>query len=674
MPFSTISVATGGSAKSPRPDAFPKSRAACCRVSDRHSAGDCDHLGGRLGAGGDAGGVGSPGRARDLRHRPPPGHRGAGAHRLARGRSNSAARLLGEGSGFVPRRPLADGRPHDRHGTARADRPAAHERVNHDVRLGLRLRHAGIPDRDPARRCGRRPSRCLHLPHAVPACHYVDLGHGGHGRRNHGGRSQTRPSALAAENARRCGGRRARGRHCGTGPRQVRPEPARLELQRRSAVAVWSRRLHCRADRRYRRIAVQARSGPQRLFDAHSGSRRRARSARLAVLRDSYGGGIVSHVRDPMSIGVAVLASTGSIGRSTLQVLARQRERFRVVAITGHSNKELLAQQAAEWKPAFVGLVNGGKGDEGRGKGSACLVEAATHPDVKIVVNGIVGAAGLEATLAALRAGKRVALANKETLVMAGELVAQAAREGGGEIVPVDSEHSAVLQCLAGRRPTELARLILTASGGPFRTWPRERIAAATVAEALRHPTWKMGKKITVDSATLINKALEVIEAHFLFGLGYEAVEVVVHPQSVVHAFVEFVDGSVLAQVGFPTMELPILYALTHPARVPDAGTRRFDPVAAGSLTFEAVDGELYPAYRLGRAAATAAGTAPTVFNAANEIAVALFLEGAIPFGRIAQTIARVLDTTAPTGADSLEAVLAADAAARRLAREAACS
>ena len=375
-----------------------------------------------------------------------------------------------------------------------------------------------------------------------------------------------------------------------------------------------------------------------------------------------------------MSVGVAILGSTGSIGCSTLHVLARQRERFRVVALTAHSNAELLARQAAEWQPAYVGLVNSGKGEGGRGQGPECLVEAATHPDVRIVVNGVVGAAGLEATLAALRAGKRVALANKETLVMSGELVTRAAREGGGEIVPVDSEHSAVLQCVAGRGPAELARLILTASGGPFRTWPRERIAAATVAEALRHPTWKMGKKITVDSATLVNKALEVIEAHFLFGLGYEAVEVVVHPQSVVHAFVEFVDGSVLAQVGFPTMELPILYALTHPARVPDAGTRRFDPVAAGSLTFEAVDGELYPAYRLGRAAATAAGTAPTVFNAANEIAVALFLEGAIPFGRIAQTIARVLDTTAPTGADSLEAVLAADAAARRLAREAACS
>ena len=309
-----------------------------------------------------------------------------------------------------------------------------------------------------------------------------------------------------------------------------------------------------------------------------------------------------------------------------------------------------------------------------RSSGASCLVEAATHPDVRIVVNGIVGAAGLEATLAALRAGKRVALANKETLVMAGELVTRAAREGGGEIVPVDSEHSAVLQCLAGRSPAELARLMLTASGGPFRTWTRDRIAAATVTEALQHPTWKMGKKITVDSATLVNKALEVIEAHFLFGLRYDAVEVVVHPQSVVHAFVEFVDGSVLAQVGFPTMELPILYALTHPARVPDAGTRRFDPVAAGSLTFEAVRAETYPAYGLGRAAAASGGTAPAAFNAANEVAVELFLEGSIRFGRIAETIARVLDAWRPADAGTLDAVLDADAEARRRAREAACS
>ena len=378
-----------------------------------------------------------------------------------------------------------------------------------------------------------------------------------------------------------------------------------------------------------------------------------------------------------MSVGVAVLGSTGSIGRSTLQVLARQRERFRVVAITGHSNKDLLNQQAQEWNPAFVGLVNGvGKGEAGRGKGTACLVEAATHPDVRIVVNGIVGAAGLEATLAALNAGKRVALANKETLVMAGELVARAAREGGGEIVPVDSEHSAVLQCLAGRRPNELARLILTASGGPFRTWGPERVSRATVAEALKHPTWTMGKKITVDSATLVNKALEVIEAHFLFDVPYERVEVVIHPQSVVHGFAEFVDGSVLAQVGFPTMELPILYALTYPDRVPDQGVRRFDPVAAGTLTFEALQPERFPAYVVGRDAARAGGTAPAMFNAANEVAVQLFLEEKIPFGRIAEIIERVLGAgSRELGAGaSLEHVLAADATARRLAQEVACS
>ena len=378
-----------------------------------------------------------------------------------------------------------------------------------------------------------------------------------------------------------------------------------------------------------------------------------------------------------MTIGVAVLGSTGSIGRSTLQVLSRQRERFRVVALTAHSNGDLLAEQAKAWNPAFVGLVNGnGKGDGGRGKGTSCLVEAATHPDVRIVVNGIVGSAGLEATLAALRAGKRVALANKETLVMAGELVAQAARDGGGEIVPVDSEHSAVLQCVAGRRPTELARLILTASGGPFRTWDPERVARATVAEALKHPTWTMGKKITVDSATLVNKALEVIEAHYLFDVAYGDIEVVIHPQSVIHGFAEFVDGSVLAQVGFPTMELPILYALTYPDRVPDQGVRRFDPVAAGTLTFEALQPTRFPAYVVGREAARQGGTAPARFNAANEVAVQLFLEEKISFGRIAEVIERVLGLGAGgSGREtSLEAVLAADAEARRQAQEVACS
>ncbi|HEV2671218.1 MAG TPA: 1-deoxy-D-xylulose-5-phosphate reductoisomerase [Gemmatimonadales bacterium] len=378
-----------------------------------------------------------------------------------------------------------------------------------------------------------------------------------------------------------------------------------------------------------------------------------------------------------MSVGVAVLGSTGSIGRSTLHVLARQRERFRVVALTAHSNRDLLAQQEREWHPAFVGLVNGGSREHGPGsrhRGTACLVEAATHPDVQIVVNGIVGAAGLEATFAALRAGKRVALANKETLVMAGDLVTQAAREGGGEIVPVDSEHSAVLQCVTGRRPTELARLILTASGGPFRTWGPERVSQATVADALKHPTWTMGRKITVDSATLVNKALEVIEAHYLFAVGDDDIDVVIHPQSVIHGFAEFVDGSVLAQVGFPTMELPILYALTYPERVPDSGVRRFDPVAAGALTFEELRLDRFPAYAVGREAARRGGTAPAMFNAANEVAVQLFLDEKIPFGKIPEVLERVLEHARPGDASTLAGVLAADAEARRLAQEAACS
>ena len=375
-----------------------------------------------------------------------------------------------------------------------------------------------------------------------------------------------------------------------------------------------------------------------------------------------------------MSRGVAVLGSTGSIGRSTLAVLERHRERFSVIALTAHSNSALLQEQARAWQPVYVGMVNGvDQRGPVAGHGPGCLVEAATHPDVQIVVNGIVGAAGLEATLAALEAGKRVALANKETLVMAGELVTAAARSGGGEIVPVDSEHSAVLQCLAGRNIADVARLVLTASGGPFRTWEPDRIARASVAEALQHPTWKMGRKITVDSATLVNKALEVIEAHFLFGLAFPQVEVVVHPQSVVHALVELVDGSVLAQLGFPNMELPILYALTHPERVADSGPRRFDALAAGALTFEPVVPERFPAYALGRAAGIAGGTNPATFNAANEAAVELFLAGAIRFGRIAEIIEQVLAGAERHPATSLEAVLAADRWARRRAREIAC-
>jgi len=366
--------------------------------------------------------------------------------------------------------------------------------------------------------------------------------------------------------------------------------------------------------------------------------------------------------------GVALLGSTGSIGASTLAVLRRHPDRFRLVALTAGRNAAALAAQVAEWRPAYAALAQGGP-DAGFPAGHDAVLAAATHPDAQIVVNAVVGAAGLAATLAALRAGKRVALANKESLVTAGDLVRQAAEAGGGELVPVDSEHSAVLQCLVGHGVPP-SRLVLTASGGPFREWEAARVRAATVAEALRHPTWRMGAKITVDSATLANKALELIEAHHLFGLGYDALEAVVHPQSIVHALVEFCDGSVLAQVGFPTMELPILYALTHPHRLPDAGVPRFDPVAAGTLTFEPIRRDTFRAFDLGLAAGRAGGTAPAVFNAANEVAVAAFLAGGIPFGRIPEIIGATLDAHDVRPLDDLAAVHAADAWARRRAGE----
>jgi 1-deoxy-D-xylulose-5-phosphate reductoisomerase len=276
----------------------------------------------------------------------------------------------------------------------------------------------------------------------------------------------------------------------------------------------------------------------------------------------------------------------------------------------------------------------------------------------------------MRATLAALHAGKRVALANKETLVMAGSLVTAAAAQGGGELVPVDSEHSAILQCIAGRPMTEVRRLIITASGGPFRTWDAARVDGATVTDALNHPTWTMGRKITIDSATLANKALEVIEAHHLFGIPYDRIEVVVHPQSVVHSFVEFVDGSVLAQLGVPSMELPVLYALTHPDRIADTGVPAFDPVALSPLTYEPVRHDVFPALGLGIAAGRQGGAAPAVFNAANEAAVARFLAGALSFGDIARAIASALAACGDADGDTLEALVAADAAARAHVQE----
>jgi len=372
------------------------------------------------------------------------------------------------------------------------------------------------------------------------------------------------------------------------------------------------------------------------------------------------------------SRGVAILGSTGSIGTTALRVLARQRDRFHVAALTAFSNAALLAEQAAEFQPAYVGLVRNGDSLEhsGWGSGDACLIEAATRDGADIVLNAVVGAAGLDATLAALEQGKRVALANKESLVMGGSLVTAAAERGGGELVPVDSEHSAILQCIAGRPSTEVRRLVITASGGPFRRWSRHQLENATLADALQHPTWRMGRKITVDSATLANKALEVIEAHFLFGLPYDRIEVVVHPQSVVHSFVEFVDGSVLAQLGVPSMELPVLYALTFPDRAADTGVPPFDPVELSPLTFEKVRTQEFPALELGTQAGRIGGAAPAVFNAANEQAVAFFLEGAIRFGDIPRAIESALGKLAGAPSGSREAILDADASARRHVQE----
>ena len=366
---------------------------------------------------------------------------------------------------------------------------------------------------------------------------------------------------------------------------------------------------------------------------------------------------------------VAILGSTGSIGTTAIRVLSRHTDRFEITALTAFSNAPLLREQARELRPAFVGVVSDDEADAAWRCGSNCLVEAATREDVDIVLNAVVGAAGLDATLAAVNAGKRVALANKESLVMAGPLVGAGCAAGGGEIVPVDSEHSAILQCIAGRPRESIRRIVLTASGGPFRSWPAERLAHATVADALRHPTWTMGRKITVDSATLANKALEVIEAHFLFGIDYDRIDVVVHPQSVVHSFVEFIDGSVLAQLGVPSMELPVLYALTHPERIGDTGVPPFDPVELSPLTFEPVRGTDFPALRLGIEAGRRAGAAPAAFNAANEEAVALFLSGRIIFGDIARAIASALEAVGDADGSTRDALLDADRRARHHVR-----
>ncbi len=379
---------------------------------------------------------------------------------------------------------------------------------------------------------------------------------------------------------------------------------------------------------------------------------------------------------------LVVLGSTGSIGEQTLAVAALFPERFEVTALAAGRNAAKLAEQVRRFRPKLVSVADDevarelearvGKGFAEVVVGQAGLEAVAVHP-ADLVMAALVGAAGLRPTLAAIRAGRDVALANKEVMVMAGALVLREVRRAGVRLLPVDSEHSAIFQALCGQRREDLARVVLTASGGPFRTWTAERIAAATVQEALAHPNWDMGPKITIDSATLTNKALEVIEARWLFDVAPEQIEVVVHPQSIVHSLVEFVDGSVLAQLGLPDMRVPIALALTHPERLP-LGLPRLDLAALGRLDFEAPDTGRFPALALAFAALRGGEAAPAVLNAANEVAVEAFLRGCASFPDVAGTSARVLERfLAGHGAsrvEALEDVLEADAWARRAARE----
>lgn len=369
---------------------------------------------------------------------------------------------------------------------------------------------------------------------------------------------------------------------------------------------------------------------------------------------------------------IVVLGSTGSIGTQTLDVAARLGpERVRVIGLAARQNTALLAQQARDTGARFVAVTEDERGPEleaaltgtgtaAVGWGEGTLIDLASLDDADTVVVAVAGAAGLKATMAACRLGKRVCIATKEVLVAAGELVMKTAKLYGAEIIPIDSEHSAIFQCIRGYHPGDIAHIYLTASGGPFRTWTAEQIAAATPEDALKHPTWRMGGKITIDSATLMNKGLEIIEARWLFGVPLEAVEVVVHPQSVVHSFVEMRDGALLAQLGLPDMRLPIQIALTHPDKV-DTELPRLRPSALAGMTFEEPDNERFPALEMARRAARIGGTMPAVLNAANEAAVAAFLEKRIGFGDICRLVDQTLNQHRPCDADSLDEVLEAD-------------
>ena len=375
---------------------------------------------------------------------------------------------------------------------------------------------------------------------------------------------------------------------------------------------------------------------------------------------------------------VAILGSTGSIGRSALAVVDANPDRVSIVGLAAGSNADALAAQVARYAPAIAALADGGPDalrragvDERRTRvahAGTGLVEVATHRDVDIVLCASSGTAALEAVLAAIEAGKVIALANKEVLVMAGALVTAAAHRHGVPILPVDSEHNAIHQCLHGRQPDEVTRLILTASGGPFRTWPSAALAAARPEDALKHPTWQMGRKITIDSATLMNKGLEVIEAHWLFGTAADRIDVVVHPQSIVHSLVELRDGSTIAQLGVTDMRLPIQYAFSYPERW-GAALPRLDLASAGTLEFGPPDHARFPCLGLAYQALEAGGSMPVVLNAANEIAVDAFLDGRIPFTGIPTVIEKTMAAHSAAGAATLAEVRTVDAWARGHAR-----
>src|SRR5579871_4288399 len=378
---------------------------------------------------------------------------------------------------------------------------------------------------------------------------------------------------------------------------------------------------------------------------------------------------------------IAILGSTGSIGRSTLRVAESYPDRFQIVTLAAGSNLDAAFEQAKRWRPRVISMAaqadadalrtrlkNQGLGEIEVVHGAAGTVRVATHTEVDFVVSAIVGVAGLEATYEAVKAGKILGLANKECLVAAGELITAEARKQGKPLLPIDSEHNAVHQCLRGGRMEEVERIWLTASGGPFLNTPASKFASITVEQALNHPTWKMGKRITIDSATLMNKGFEVIEACRLFNLPPEKVKVMVHPQSTIHSMVEFVDGSILAQVSVTDMRLPILYALTYPERI--ASDLRFPVSDLRHLDFYPPDMEKFPCLRLAYEAAGAGGAQTIALNAADEIAVAAFLEGAIGFADIPVLIEETLGATKQCHLESIEQVLAVDAEARSTARK----